>query len=241
MAAARAPQESLDSPIDRRSDYYRQTARQAPPARPPRQPLVTIPNVLTFIRLFLVPVLGLVWFSERELAPICCTAVFTAASATDWLDGFLARKVSGGRPPPPRTGAGRTAAAGCRAGGAPGNPLTARAARPAALQLKIATVFGAFLDPVADKLMWVAAAREVSRTHATHQPRRRPLPAAAPCPPPPPAGPAAPACSAASCAAQRAPLTPRPPAPRAAGCARRSSCSPSTRRRRCPSSRWRGR
>ncbi len=87
-------QESLDSPIDRRSDYYRQTARQTSKShRPPRQPLVTLPNVLTFIRLLLVPVLGVLWFAEIPSSAFCCTMVFSAASATDWLDGFLARKV----------------------------------------------------------------------------------------------------------------------------------------------------
>ena len=55
------PQESLDSPIDRRSDYYRQRARQKRPpqlqassAAPPAQRLLTAPNVLTFLRVLLV-------------------------------------------------------------------------------------------------------------------------------------------------------------------------------------------
>lgn len=56
-----APQESMDSPIDRRSDYYRQRARQKRPAQPqatssgpPAQRLLTAPNVLTFLRVLLV-------------------------------------------------------------------------------------------------------------------------------------------------------------------------------------------
>ena len=54
-------QESLDSPIDRRSDYYRQRAReQRPPGAAVQQaplepqPLLTVPNALTFLRVLLV-------------------------------------------------------------------------------------------------------------------------------------------------------------------------------------------
>ena len=59
MHAART-QESLVSPIDRRSDFYRHAALVAPHSRD-RQPLMTIPNVLTFFRLLLVPVLLALW------------------------------------------------------------------------------------------------------------------------------------------------------------------------------------
>lgn len=49
-AVSVAPQESLVSPIDRRSDFYRQQARHIAHPTPERQPLMTIPNVLTFFR-----------------------------------------------------------------------------------------------------------------------------------------------------------------------------------------------
>mmetsp|Transcript_15788 Transcript_15788/g.34099 ORF Transcript_15788/g.34099 Transcript_15788/m.34099 type:complete len:267 (+) Transcript_15788:109-909(+) len=107
-------EESIDSPLDRRSEAYRHIAQKivtTKPVPPVRQPIMTIPNILTFFRLLLVPVLLLLWEIEWRYTPILCAVVFILASLTDWLDGMLARK------------------------------------------LKIATVFGAFLDPVADKIM----------------------------------------------------------------------------------------
>ena len=90
-------QESFDSPIDRRSDYYRQRAREdPPPGEPPDaelQPLLTAPNVLTLLRIALVPVVVALWFSPHRLAPLAAAAVFITAALTDWADGVLARKV----------------------------------------------------------------------------------------------------------------------------------------------------
>lgn len=143
-------QESLASPIDRRSDYYRRAAacekcgnsiaaatsspQQSPP-RPRRESstpaaaadaddvetvvhrretLLTAPNVLTLFRLALVPVFFALWFVEHgdaAWAPPAAAAVFAAAAVTDWLDGYLARR------------------------------------------LALTSAFGAFLDPVADKVM----------------------------------------------------------------------------------------
>eukprot|EP00884_Botryococcus_braunii_P003121 jgi/Botrbrau1/1280/Bobra.0163s0063.2 len=107
-------QESLYSPIDRRSDYYRQRAREVrgtPAVEIEPQRLLNIPNFLTFARLILVPIFVFFWFSNHQFAPVTAAFVFILASATDWLDGYVARK------------------------------------------MKIATEFGAFLDPVADKIM----------------------------------------------------------------------------------------
>jgi cardiolipin synthase len=79
-----------------------------------------IPNLLTWLRILLIPVFVSVFYlSDHTLAPhykdMISTAVFLAAAATDWLDGYLARRL---------------------------NQYSA---------------FGAFLDPVADKLMVAAA------------------------------------------------------------------------------------
>lgn len=70
----------------------------------------TVPNILTLSRVAAIPILGITWNSRRAR-----TALFVAAAFTDWLDGFLARRMN----------------------------LSSR--------------FGAFLDPVADKLMVATA------------------------------------------------------------------------------------
>jgi CDP-diacylglycerol--glycerol-3-phosphate 3-phosphatidyltransferase/cardiolipin synthase len=70
-----------------------------------------IPNVLTMLRILLIPVFVVVFYMDEPWTPYVAAGVFGAAALTDWLDGFLARRW------------GQT------------SPL------------------GAFLDPVADKLM----------------------------------------------------------------------------------------
>ena len=54
----------------------------------------TIPNVLTMIRLLLVPVFVVVYFRTVDEPKYAALAVFAAASLTDMLDGFLARKLN---------------------------------------------------------------------------------------------------------------------------------------------------
>ena len=51
----------------------------------------TIPNVLTMIRLILVPVFVVLFLKGHKMASL---AVFAAASLTDMLDGYLARKLN---------------------------------------------------------------------------------------------------------------------------------------------------
>ena len=53
----------------------------------------TIPNVLTIIRMLLIPVFVVLFFHEEEIrwGSLC---VFCAASLTDMLDGYLARKLN---------------------------------------------------------------------------------------------------------------------------------------------------
>lgn len=75
----------------------------------------TTPNILTLLRIALIPVFILVFYAPFGWAHLACTVVFALAAITDWLDGYLARKLG----------------------------ETSR--------------FGAFLDPVADKLMVAAA------------------------------------------------------------------------------------
>jgi len=71
----------------------------------------TLPNILTISRIALIPCFLVVFYWPHEYASYMAAAVFGLAIATDWLDGFIARK------------------------------------------LAQESLFGAFLDPVADKLM----------------------------------------------------------------------------------------
>jgi cardiolipin synthase (CMP-forming) len=53
--------------------------------------ILTIPNILTFMRMGLIPVfVSLVYYGYRELA----LAVFLVAGISDGIDGFLARKLN---------------------------------------------------------------------------------------------------------------------------------------------------
>ena len=54
----------------------------------------TIPNVLTMIRLILIPVFVIVFFRVDQSPKIAALCIFVAASLTDFLDGFLARKLN---------------------------------------------------------------------------------------------------------------------------------------------------
>lgn len=73
------------------------------------------PNLLTLLRLLLIPLFVAAYYSPFVYANAITTALFVAAAVTDWLDGYLARR------------------------------------------LNQSSHFGAFLDPVADKLMVAAA------------------------------------------------------------------------------------
>lgn len=70
-----------------------------------------IPTILTLLRIALIPLLAVVFYLPWQYANVACTVIFIVAGLTDWLDGYLARKMN------------------------------------------LETAFGAFLDPVADKLM----------------------------------------------------------------------------------------
>lgn len=72
---------------------------------------LNLPTYLTLLRIVLIPVLAVLFYLPWEGAHAACALVFMIAGFTDWLDGYLARR------------------------------------------LGLATRFGAFLDPVADKLM----------------------------------------------------------------------------------------
>jgi CDP-diacylglycerol--glycerol-3-phosphate 3-phosphatidyltransferase/cardiolipin synthase len=75
----------------------------------------TLPNLLTLFRIALVPVFLGLFFAPVSWAREGCAALFALAAITDWLDGYLARRMG------------------------------------------LVSPIGAFLDPVADKLMVAAA------------------------------------------------------------------------------------
>jgi len=77
--------------------------------------LMTYPMMLTLLRIALIPVLVLFFYLPYAWSPLAAAAVFIFASITDWLDGYLARRMG------------------------------------------LMTDLGAFLDPVADKLMVATA------------------------------------------------------------------------------------
>ncbi|MFP5348875.1 MAG: CDP-diacylglycerol--glycerol-3-phosphate 3-phosphatidyltransferase [Gammaproteobacteria bacterium] len=73
------------------------------------------PNLLTLLRIVLIPLFVIAYYLPYRDAHILATVLFVVAAITDWLDGYLARR------------------------------------------LQQLSPFGAFLDPVADKLMVAAA------------------------------------------------------------------------------------
>ena len=76
---------------------------------------MNIPNTLTLMRILLIPVLVGVVYLPYTWTGIAAAGIFSVAAITDWVDGYLARR------------------------------------------LNQSTPFGAFLDPVADKLMVAVA------------------------------------------------------------------------------------
>jgi CDP-diacylglycerol--glycerol-3-phosphate 3-phosphatidyltransferase/cardiolipin synthase len=51
-----------------------------------------IPNILTLLRIVLIPVFVLLFYLPVEWARLSCALVFSVAAVTDWLDGYLARR-----------------------------------------------------------------------------------------------------------------------------------------------------
>jgi CDP-diacylglycerol--glycerol-3-phosphate 3-phosphatidyltransferase len=90
-----------------------------------RRMKMTVPTMLTILRIMLIPVLVVVFYLPYKWTNFAAAFVFAFASLTDWLDGWIARRY---------------------------NQFSA---------------FGAFLDPVADKLMVATALFLIVQVHPT--------------------------------------------------------------------------
>ncbi len=55
--------------------------------------MLNLPNLLTLFRIGLVPILVVVYFLELSYREMVLAGIFLLAAITDWLDGFLARKL----------------------------------------------------------------------------------------------------------------------------------------------------
>src|SRR6185436_15646651 len=60
---------------------------------------LNLPNLLTWLRIILIPLfVGIFYFEKSWVsAPnqnLVATVIFTVAAVTDWLDGWLARKLN---------------------------------------------------------------------------------------------------------------------------------------------------
>ena len=55
-----------------------------------------LPNALTILRIVLVPLFAIAFVLPGDLARAIAFLVFAAASVSDWLDGFAARKLKAG-------------------------------------------------------------------------------------------------------------------------------------------------
>src|SRR3990167_7574741 len=53
---------------------------------------LTISNLLTLSRIVMIPVFVLIYFLRFDWSPLVAAIIFALAGATDWIDGYLARK-----------------------------------------------------------------------------------------------------------------------------------------------------
>ena len=53
----------------------------------------SIPNLLTLLRISLIPIFVLMFYLPFEWHYIASAIIFAIAGVTDWLDGYLARKL----------------------------------------------------------------------------------------------------------------------------------------------------
>lgn len=61
---------------------------------PVASPLLNIPNILTMLRVALIPVLVVLAYLPYDWRFLVAAGVFLLAAITDWFDGYLARKLN---------------------------------------------------------------------------------------------------------------------------------------------------
>jgi hypothetical protein len=61
---------------------------------PSHSSLLTLPTILTLGRVASIPLLVATFYMDGWQGTTVTTSIFTAAAVTDWLDGYIARKVT---------------------------------------------------------------------------------------------------------------------------------------------------
>ena len=61
-------------------------------------PILNLPNILTLVRVATIPVLVAVFYLPFKWSDLLAATLFLAAGLTDWLDGYLARRLGQTRP-----------------------------------------------------------------------------------------------------------------------------------------------
>ena len=56
--------------------------------------IYTIPNIITFIRIFLIPIILYLMFSENPNIVLLAGGLFIISSISDYFDGYLARTLN---------------------------------------------------------------------------------------------------------------------------------------------------
>ena len=59
-----------------------------------RDRIYTIPNIITFIRIFLIPIILYLLFSENPNIVLIAGLLFIVSSVSDYFDGYLARTLN---------------------------------------------------------------------------------------------------------------------------------------------------
>ena len=59
---------------------------------------MNLPNILTLSRILMIPVFVIIYYLPAQWSYLVSAGLFALAAATDWLDGYLARKLNQSTP-----------------------------------------------------------------------------------------------------------------------------------------------